>query len=291
MHVSRMVGAAALLVIVGACGSVASTDKPDAKPATPDAPSGADAAPDGMQQPFMPSQLSGLVLWLDANQSVVTSQGKVTTWMDRSGRNNTAGQSVAALQPSLVTGVVNGLPVVRFANTALQVTDSATLQWGTDDFALLVVGGYKNVTTNGLGYGMFVAKQETPYPYAGPALWGNYTAPSLNTVIGMQADSSGSQYAISTNAKNDGVIRLYTGRRVGTSLEVRVNGTVQGTATATSVNVSAPGRPLFIGGVPGTPVNQALDGDVAEIVAVHGALSNAELTELEAYLKAKYGLP
>jgi hypothetical protein len=292
MHVSRIVGAFALVVVCGACGSVSNTDKPDAKPASADAPPGVDAAPDGMQQPFMPSQLSGLVLWLDANQSVVTSQSKVSTWMDRSNRNNNAGQSVAALQPSLVTGVVNGLPVIRFANTALQVTDSATLQWGTDDFALLVVAGYKNATTSGLGYGMFVAKQETPYPYAGPALWGNYTAPSLNTVIGLQADSSGTRYAISTAAKNDGVIRLYTGRRVGTSLEVRVNGTAQGTATATSVNVSAPGRPLFIGGVPGTTtVSQALDGDIAEIVAVHGALSDAELTQLETYLKAKYGLP
>ena len=292
MHVSRIVGALALVVVCGACGSVSNTDKPDAKPASADAPPGVDAAPDGMQQPFMPSQLSGLVLWLDANQSVVTSQSKVSTWMDRSGRNHNAGQSVAALQPSLVTGVVNGLPAIRFANAALQVTDSATLQWATDDFALLVVAGYKNATTSGLGYGMFVAKQETPYPYAGPALWGNYTAPSLNTVIGLQADSSGTQYAISTAAKNDGVIRLYTGRRVGTSLEVRVNGTVQGTATATSVNVSAPGRPLFIGGVPGTTtVSQALDGDIAEIVAVHGALSDAELTQLEAYLKTKYGLP
>jgi hypothetical protein len=283
-----MVGAYALVVTFCACGS-------ETKPASPDAPRGVDAAPtpDGIQQPFTPSQLSGLVLWLEATQGVVTNQSKVSTWMDRSGRNNNAGQSVAALQPSFVTGVVNGLPVIRFANTALQVTDSVTLQWAAEDFTLLVVGGYKNTTTSGLGYGMFVAKQETPYPYAGPALWGNYTAPMLDTVIGMQADSSGTQYAISTNAKNDGAIRVYTGRRVGTSLEVRVNGTVQGTATATSsVNVNASGRPLFIGGVPGTnTVTQALDGDIAEILAVRGPLSDAELTQLEAYLKAKYGLP
>ncbi|HEY5924108.1 MAG TPA: hypothetical protein VIV11_20650, partial [Kofleriaceae bacterium] len=139
-------------------------EKPDAKPPSADAPGGGsdaaiaiDAAVDGMTQPFTPAQLSGLALWLDANQNVVTSQSKVSTWMDRSGKNNNAGQSVAALQPSLVTGVINGLPVIRFLNTALQVTDSATLQWATDDFALFVVGGYKNTTTSGLGYGMFLA--------------------------------------------------------------------------------------------------------------------------------------
>jgi hypothetical protein len=211
--------------------------------------------------------------------------------MDRSGRNNNAGQAATGLQPSLVTGVVNGLPVIRFANASLQVTDSTTLQWGTDDFAILVVAGYKNSTTTDLGYGMFVAKQETAYPYAGPALWGNYTtAAPFDTVIGLQADSGGTQYAISTAAQNDGVIRIYTGRRVGNSLEVRVNGAVQGTTNATSVNVSASGRPLLIGGRGTVMESQALDGDIAEIVAVRGALGNDDLTKLEAYLKAKYGL-
>ncbi|HEY5920763.1 MAG TPA: hypothetical protein VIV11_03790 [Kofleriaceae bacterium] len=297
MHVTRMVVSFALAGVVGACGSVSNMEKPDAKPATADARASdaaiaIDAAIDGMTQPFTPAQLSGLSLWLDANQSVVTSQSKVSTWMDRSGKNNNAGQSVATYQPSLVTGVVNGLPVIRFLNTTLQVTDSATLQWATDDFALFVVGGYKNTTTSGLGYGMFVAKQLVPYPYAGPALWGNYTAPSLNTVIGLQADGSGTQYTISTAAKNDGVIRLYTGRRVGNSLEVRVNGTVQGSATTTANNVSAAGRPLYIGGQPNTNgVFQPLDGDIAEIVAVHGTLTTAELTQVETYLKAKYALP
>jgi hypothetical protein len=283
----------ALAVLGGACGSVSNTP-PDAKSAdakSADAPPGVDAAIDGMQQPFTPAQLSGLVVWLDANHNVVTSQNKVTTWMDRSSKNNNAGQSVAQYQPTLVTGVVNGLPVIRFANTALQVTDSASLQWATDDFALLVVGGYKNATTSGLGYGMFIGKQEIPYPYAGPALWGNYTAPSLNTVVSLQTDSSGSKYTISNAAQNDGVIRLYTARRAGDKLEVRINGIMQGTATTTANNVSAAGRPLFIGGQPGTTtVTQALDGDIAEIVAVRGALSAAELTQLESYLKAKYAL-
>jgi hypothetical protein len=288
MYVTRML---VVLAVVGACGSVSDkdNDKPDAK--TADAPLTIDAAVDGMPQPFTPTQLSGLVLWLDANQNVVTSQSKVSTWMDRSGKNNNAGQSVAQLQPSLVTGVVNGLPVIRFANTALQITDAATLQWATDDFAILVVGSYKNATTSGLGYGMFVAKQETPYPYTGPGLWGNYTAPSLNTVFALQTDSSGTEYVTSTNAKNDGVIRLYTGRRVGNKLEVRVNGTVQGTATATPNNISAAGRPLFIGGAPGTnTVVQPLDGDIAEIVALHGALTDTELAQLESFLKTKYAL-
>jgi hypothetical protein len=287
MHGIRMVVWFALVVVGGACGSVANMDKPDAKPASTDAPGGSDAAIDGTQ-PFTPTQLTGLVLWLDANQGVVTSQSKVSTWMDRSGRNNNAGQSVAAIQPSLVTGVVNNLPAIRFANTALQITDSATLQWGTDDFAIFIVGSYKNAST---GYGMFLSKQEAPYPYRGPSLWGNYTLPSMNTGIGLQLENTTTQYAISTAGKNDGVVRLYTGRRAGNTMEVRVNGAVQGMATATPNDVSAAGRAIFIGGAPGTnTVTQGLDGDIAEIVAVHGALTAAELTQLESYLKAKYAL-
>jgi hypothetical protein len=287
MHGTRTVVLVAL-VVGGACGSV-SNDKPDAKLAS-DANADAhnsDAAIDGTQ-PFTPSQLSGLVLWLDANQNVVSSQGKVSTWMDKSGSNNNAGQTVAAIQPSLITGVVNNLPAVRFANAALQITDSATLQWGTDDFAILIVGSYKNAST---GYGMFLSKQEAPYPYRGPSLWGNYTLPSMNTGIGLQLENTTTQYVISTASKNDGVVRLYTGRRAGNTIEVRVNGMVQGTATATPNNVSASGRAVFIGGAPGTTsVTQGIDGDIAEIVAVHGTLTATELTQLESYLKAKYAL-
>src|SRR5262245_40330762 len=137
----RFLIAAAATAVVG-CGSLPPADPdsgtgsdartPDAR--TPDA--GTSDAPD--PGPWNPGKLPNLALWLVADTGVTTNNSRVTTWADRSGNNNNAAQSVIARQPTLVTGVVNGQPVVRFDGTddALQVTDSATLQFGTGDFTI-----------------------------------------------------------------------------------------------------------------------------------------------------------
>src|SRR5262249_52899294 len=73
------------------------------------------------------------------------------------------------------------------------------------------------------------------------------------------------------------------------SLEIRLNGATSATKTGApyAVNVSAPGRPLCLGG---TPAKQDIVGDIAEVVAVNGATPDADVTALEGYLKTKYGL-
>lgn len=64
---------------------------------------------------FVPTDIAGCVLWLRADGITGLSDGDaVTTWPDESGEGNDATQATTAKKPSYETGVLNGLPVVRF---------------------------------------------------------------------------------------------------------------------------------------------------------------------------------
>lgn len=65
--------------------------------------------------PFSPTDIPGLKLWLDASQITgLTNGAPVPTWLDMSGNGNNAVQPTVAAQPIYQTGVLNGLPIVRF---------------------------------------------------------------------------------------------------------------------------------------------------------------------------------
>ncbi len=288
-----------VMVVLAACGKIDSKAAPDAPashadaPGQHDGPAQRDAAVDA--GPWTPARLPGIVVWLSADQGVTTSNSHVSTWLDRSGMNNNAAQLTAARQPTLVTGAMNGQPVVRFdgATSAMQITDSSTLQWGTDDFTIELVASWTNPTTGTFPYGLLVAKQNQAAPYAGPSLWANFPTPSVDSVLGVQLDTT---HYVRTAAHNlnDGNPRVYGGRRYGgTNLESRVDGAVDQMATlAAATDISAAGSPMFIGGQikPDNSLIQQLHGDIAEVVIVHGSITPADLAQLESYLKTKYAL-
>jgi len=64
---------------------------------------------------FSPSQISGLIVWLDASQiSGLNNNDPVTTWTDLSGNGNNATQATGSQKPTYKTSELNGRPVVLF---------------------------------------------------------------------------------------------------------------------------------------------------------------------------------
>ena len=105
-------------------------------------------------------------------------------------------------------------------------------------------------------------------------------------------------YATTRDDFGDANPHLFGGRLVTTGasalLEMRVDGARQGMLSLTggAVNVDAPGRATIVGHNGYNPLSgfQAFKGDIAEIVAVKGTISDAELASLEGYLIDRYGL-
>jgi hypothetical protein len=260
-----------------------------------------------------PSEFSGLVMWLDAARGVEVSglagNWNVSHWNDRSSNANHAGQSDVERQPRLLTAAANNLPAVEFNghDNYLMVQDSTSLDLDTDDFAIVMVAAWDNVTTGDpspagetWGYGMLIAKQHEEQPNGGFVMFANADVRSngfyegrLWFIVG-DAEVVPQLYATASvnDDLNDGAFRVYSARRTeSTTMEVRVNGVAVGQETIPSaLSVSAPGQPMRIGGQTDLNIKQPLSGMISEIVIVRGATSDAELSQLEMYFNRKYQL-
>ncbi len=246
--------------------------------------------------PFSPSTLSGLVLWLDASLGV-TADGanKVSAWTDRSTHQNDAAQVDASHRPSLVKETINGHSSIHFdgdvSQAYLAAPDSGSLRWGTGDFTVHVIAGYSNAAiqpTFGMLYGKFL----TTAPFPGVVLWGNYQLLSNAPVVGLagQLNSDDGTIVYAVAGLNDGHFRDYSVRRVSGQVRLAVNnGTPSTFAQTTASDVSAAGSPVYFGSNPTTP-KQCLIGDIAEVIAVSGVLSDLDDAQLHSYFVQKYAL-
>jgi hypothetical protein len=252
------------------------------------------------------------VLWLDAAKGVTAAGSKVTAWADQSGNHNDASQQNANWQPGLVAAGIAGLPSVHFTannapqggqasyGTLLNIADSTTLQWASDDYLIEVVARYDNVPDTTLaveratGYGTFFTKQtQNPaQPAEGVAFYGN--TPLSDMAAGTTAVSSfvyvSHGVINSTAGFNDGVARVLGAQRINqTALSLRVNGAETATSTVPAMDVSEVGVGARIG-ASGDATLARLDGDIAEMIIVRGAITATDLARIESYLRAKYGL-
>ncbi len=289
----------------------ASSDTPNAS--SPDGGNGDDAARDGADAAFAdaaawtPASLGfRLQVWLDATKGVVLSGGRVIRWEDQSGSQNHATQSLNAAQPILSSAVINGRDAITFdgRGTWLSIADATPLHWRHDDFAVAIVARYVNVpsTDEQSGSAAFWSKTDPTAPYAGTSLLGNEPLPTVGGPTSALAAwlksprdrANGNAAADSMRTGlDDGRFRVFAMRRIGQfALEARVSGTTT-VANVGGVEASAIGQPIKIGcaAVAGSASRgRWLDGSIAEIVAVFGPMTDAEMDALEAYLRSKYGL-
>jgi hypothetical protein len=296
----------------GAAGPVSDASPSDV---TGDAKGSAEASPAdgeaGLDAGFLPTALSGLVLWLDANRGVTEANGHVVAWSDQSALHNHA---VAAADPTgppyKMAGITNGLPAIRFGlsptdtnagpitnggqhtpiTTFLIVADNASFQFDTGDFLLLTV---IRVEHNAIG--AVFEKQDLTSPFPGVGLYANLN----NGVYGGQIDEN---HTVFSSLGNDfGTWRVYGMVRHGSILTLRIDGAVNsqldfnadgGDDAAASINCSAVGRDVTLGAqVKDFATLFDLGADLAEMIAVKGAVSPQDLATVETYLKSKYAIP
>jgi len=218
---------------------------------------------------------------------------EMAQWIDRSGANNNALQPLSLNRPVYSTQGINGLPTVTFRGTNYFVaSDSPSLRFGTDDFAVMVVARGSPATNANAA---LLLKMETVPPFRGLVLYLNATpAPSLKAAIRIDPGL----VARTMDDVSDSNPRLLGGRLFGqlpsaSVLEIRGNGVAKSAIYFTPrVDISAPGLGLVIGyrGPDMTSGFYPFEGAISEVVIVRGTLADGELAALEHYLMAKYGL-
>ena len=253
----------------------------------------AEAAPvDADAASWDPLQLPGLVLWLDPAKGVsVDTLGGVMEWADQSPTKHPARQPSADRRPELQQQAIGKNPGVKYPGNwkYLYVPDHEDLQFGTGDFLIETVFLYAEMASSpcwGAGEAV-VAKAEGQAPFDGVAIFGN--AP---TVDGIQTNRIGGHLSndLKLNtpfACNDNQPRLVGLRRVGTTVELRVNGQVAAMlAPGANNDVDAVGLQFAIGGR--ESAMQCLDGVIGHVVAVKGPISSPDLANLEQWLMGWY---
>ena len=231
---------------------------------------------------FNPKQLGSAVIlsWYDASTISGNDGDAVSSWTDSSGNGRTLSQGVGALQPTLKKGAngLNGKNVVLFDGTD-------TLTTGTQ---------YLNTANKHTCFA--VIKQTT---VADHEIFGNDTAGNgfnwrfrnnggtqqLRIVRGQVVADWNTGIGADTWAYYTLITRCTTGA-AGTSTQ-RVNGSdisTSGSATCTG----SPAGNVHIGSLAGA--TEFLVGALAESIICEGELTALQYTQVEAYLKQKYGL-
>ncbi len=231
---------------------------------------------------FVPTDLTGLNLWVDAGTLSLSDGALVGTWADQSpsGNDLTAfGSSNAQYWPEYRTSVVNGLPVVRFGegtNPRQRLTIPTGTIPGPDATVFLVL---QNTTPTS---GALVADLGGPTYLDWTSGWGTVTksGAAVNYMNGPVLPNA--DFGLNTILLDQA------------SSFIKLNGALDLHATNDG---RADGDPAFtfggtamVGGDTGYDQNKTIRADIAEIVIYNRALTSGEEEQVGFYLADKYGL-
>ena len=239
---------------------------------------------------WKPTQLSGCVLWLNADMVSGSDGDAIATWANQAptGSANDAVQATGAKQPLLkkAGNGMNGHNVLRFDGTndymRVDIDPGAT---GLTFFYVAKVGA----TFSGFGYGCVMGSGGVD-----PA-WDSYTAGlRWAQACGNATDGFGAGWA---GASADVVIGNVGGIEnnkpyIASYRYDKVNWTMTGVNAVVVADTTFPANPykLHIGaeGVLATAGQLPFDGDIAEVLVFNRALTDAETFAVNWYLHNKY---
>lgn len=214
---------------------------------------------------FVPTDIAGSMLWLEADNISGADNDPITTWTDQSSAGRNATQNTAAKKPTLKTNIQNGKPIARFdgVDDEMILASSITGTVHTAFFVLSFDATFNDLVLAGAGGNYFYYQDATNRYYSAAGNAGNVAhTPTADTVL------------------------LDMVRRDGTNLKFFKNAAQLGadaTLAANSANdVSVIGN-YTTGGFP-------FAGDIAAIIVYDSALSVSDRQRVETYLNDKYAI-
>jgi hypothetical protein len=257
----------------------------------PDASATASAS--GVEVADVPLTVSGLSLWLRSDVGVLDGSGSpsgdgdpVATWEDQSTNGYDVAQSTPGNRPTLVFGVKNGKPSIRF--------DSSNVEH--------LIGNMPNIEA--LQEGTVFIVSDT---FIGGTKLGVYHDSSNNRQISWSStknsmiavNSSGSIEYVSLEGGGTLGFLYSAVFQVGSPPSVYFDGVLQSISVASGTandtffaDVVLPGDDIAVGVKSDGPSSTSgpFNGDIFEIMIYNSPLSNADREAIEEYLVYKYGL-
>lgn len=214
-----------------------------------------------------PEAVPSLAAWFKADAITGKNDGDaISQWNDSSTNTRHVAQATGANQPLYKTGIINGLPAVRFDGVNDRLSSSSFLL--AQPWTCFVVGVCRGLTTgrvfvDGLGASNRGALYLAATTHAASLFAGTVLTGPVVTHLSPH---------------------VYSGLFNGASSAVRVDG---GTATVGNANTNSPSLLNL-----GTAYDGTLpaDIDMAECIVYSANLSTADRQRVERYLGSKYGI-
>ena len=226
-----------------------------------------------------------LKVWLRADSLAVANGAAVSTWADQSGNGNDATQLTSTNQPTYVTGVLNGLPVVRFTSASPSYMTVPSAAAASSNNSILIVVK----TANGNPDPAILLDKYTTTGFS--LKWVNaFPAYIVNSYAPATGTSSG---GLGAGGLLNGFFYVVEGHFPGDesrSCDMVLNGTVYSNSAGLDPNnlsIGSNTNNLSIGGLAS---GSGLQGDIAEILVYGTKLNIDQRRDIEAYFYAKYGL-
>jgi len=253
-----------------------------------------------------PPAFPNCVLWLDATDvngtGVASSPGTVTSWVDKSGSNNSS--TAASGSPTLTANSLNSKPGIVFSgasNSYIQVPRVVT-----DDFSIFVVfsttaTGPNSTPTPGPGQahtdslanhwwgglGIFDAEVGGTQNDFGISLCGS---PSAYLAFGQGDFSSATDTtefsAVAVNTGAGFIGEIFRTRSSGL-MEMYVNGAFQVRTTGSTASRNTTN--IKIGSIQSLPAGYYFTGTIYEIICYTSILTPTQRKVIEGYLAWKWG--
>ena len=237
---------------------------------------------------FIPTQVSGCSLWLDASDATTITQtsGNITQWRDKSTSALTA---TATNNPTLVANIQNGFPGISFDGSTQYFNLGNNLNMGTNQIYIFVVSKF-NSTADGAIIG------KSLYGSAGA----RYSLVRSGAMIPLIEASGGAVNNSGLNADTSTSARLLNMVWDRSTIYLYQNGSsVFSVGLSDSSNLTT-GNSLLIGayqnGSGGTPPVAGLymNGYIHEILmyftSTGSPLGDTARQQIESYLAQKWGL-
>ena len=237
---------------------------------------------------FIPTQVSGLVLWLDASDptTITQSSGNITQWRDKSTSALTA---TGVSNPQYVTNVQNGFPGISFDGSTQYFNLGNNLNMGTNQIYIFIVSKF-NSTADGAIIGKSL--------YGGAT--GRYSLLRVGALVPLIEAGGGVVNNNGLNSDTSTSTRLLNMVWDRSTINLYQNGSsVFSVGLSDSSNLTT-GNSLLIGayqnGSGGTPPATGLfmNGYIHEILmyftSTASPLGNTARQQIESYLAQKWGL-
>jgi len=228
---------------------------------------------------FTPTSIAGLVLWLKADAITGLTDGSdVVTWPDSSGGGRTV--SGSATRPVYKTGIVNGLPVVRFPGSNQRFTIGSPSFVSLDEMTIVMVYYYDQAI--GFNRGL-ISLTNASYRIS---VLGRQNPSGVQMDVTQVSPSAGYSESQALNANVWAIVTMRMSM-LGNDVRAFVNGTSASGTAPTFISSGAGGT--FYLGYSSTEATY-FPGDIAEMLVYSNAVSANSRVLIERYLSTKYAI-